>query len=181
MPTDAASSDRRESDDYWAPLPAASQRPPLDEQSVEAYTPRHRARTAWIAGWCVAVYAMYTTVIGHDSYLPIYLAQKYLTVFMIALAVQRLLYAGRYVESLQAIGQNIVMYGGSLAFGFWLAMHAPAIGERNYCSARLMKSAPPPSVFRCTEAPMMFAGFVAGYWIIGWLLQWIERHQSDDS
>ncbi|MEO7454914.1 MAG: hypothetical protein ABIY52_01535 [Gemmatimonadaceae bacterium] len=137
---------------------------------------RTRLRRAWLFGWAVAFYAMYTTVIGQDWFLPIYFAEGYLGVFKVLLAIHRIFYAQRGgTEELRGVTAMATMYVGATVSGIVLGSYAPVIGERNYCAAQTSATGLPPHVFRCTEVPVAFFAFVGAYWIIGWAVQWYQN------
>lgn len=141
--------------------------------------PRRRVHRAWLVGWALALYCIYVTMAGADSYLPIYLADEYLGVFGVALAIHRVLYADRKGQPMPD-GPLAVMGLFILAVvsGYGAAALAPTIGERNYCFATnsSLLTRQVPHVFRCTYSPFFFAGFVGAFWVLGWLMiRWAER------
>ena len=125
-------------------------------------------RRLWIAGWILAAVAAYVAVAGQSAYLPVYLADGYLWIFGLAVALHRSVTINKDEEL--TFASFAVMYCSALVGGFVLAQLAPTIGEPNYCVAWLHKTRFPPHVFRCTSAPLAFVGFVAGFWISGWIL-----------
>lgn len=126
------------------------------------------ARKLWLVGWLLAAAAAYVAVSGQSAYLPVYLADGYLGLFALALALYRSVTINKDEEL--TFASFAVMYLSGLIGGFLVARLAPTIGEPNYCWAWLHKARLPPHVFRCTDAPFGFVGFLAGFWISGWLL-----------
>ena len=126
------------------------------------------ARKLWVIGWLLVACAIYVSVIGQSAYLPVYLANRYLWVFAHAVALHRIVTI--YKDEDMTFASYAVMYVSALICAALLARLAPTIGEPNYCSARRHLSQIPPHVFRCTTAPFAFVGFLAGFWISGWIL-----------
>lgn len=143
--------------------------------------PRHRIHPLWFMGWALALGCMYIEMTGASSYLPIYLADKYLMMFGMALGIHRILYADRSGEPLPDGPLPIMaLFLGSFLCGELAARLAPRIGERNYCYATTMSllTREVPHVFRCTYSPFFFAGFVAAFWILGWAMVAIEQRRD---
>lgn len=126
------------------------------------------ARKLWVLGWILAACAAYVAVIGQSAYLPVYLADGYLGAFALAVALYRSVTINRDEEL--TFASFAVMYVSGVIGGFLLARLAPTIGEPNYCWAFIYKTRFPPHVFRCTDGPFAFVGFLAGFWISGWFL-----------
>jgi hypothetical protein len=147
--------------------------------------PRYRLpRKVWIIAWLVALYAMYTTVVGQDWFLPIYFANGYLAMFAALLMVHRVLVADRFTEQMpQGVTAFMLLLLGSVVCALLLGSLAPTIGgEPNYCFTRawrFMGGKVPPRVFRCTSTPLEFAGFVGGIWVIGWLMIRLKRLHAE--
>ena len=66
-----------------------------------------RVRMAWALAWAAALFAMYTTMVGHGSFLPLYFAEGYLSLVAGFLIVYRL--ATMYPEGEVSFGAHVVM------------------------------------------------------------------------
>ena len=143
--------------------------------------PRRRVHPLWFLGWALALYCIYVTMVGASSYLPIYLADEYLGLFGLALAVQRYLHADRSGDPLpDGALTTMGLFIASFVCGMLAASLAPTIGERNYCFATdaSLLTRQVPHVFRCTYSAYFFVGFVGAVWILGWALIAIDRRRA---
>ena len=162
------------------PLIAPSMHP-FSDAIRERPPVRRPTHKAWLLGWGGAVGAMLACVIGVSEYLPIYLAALYLTAFGVALALHRILraYAGgqRWPDG---VVWHMVIFVSAYVAGTWLGQVAPDIGEPNYCpsTTAAMLLRPVPHTFRCTSLPAWFGGFVAAYWVLGWIAIRIQERRD---
>jgi hypothetical protein len=141
-------------------------------------------RRLWIIGWVLAGCAIYTCVAGQSAFLPVYLAEHYLLVFALAVALYRAVTFSADTEF--TFTAHVMLFGTAVLAAVLLGWIAPTIGERNFCSSfwswrhpgSALWSPLPPKVFRCTPAPFAFVGFVGGYWLASWLLLGLMKREE---
>ncbi|MFL5636092.1 MAG: hypothetical protein ACJ79F_05200 [Gemmatimonadaceae bacterium] len=117
--------------------------------------------------------------VGYDSYTPVLFAEFYIGLFAIAMAFPSFVRTGDSVA-----GDHAILLLVAAASGAWLlGLAAPQIGEPNYCGGRYLLSyiVRVPTVYRCTVAPFMAAGFFAGWWIAIWTVEWWAGRLDFDS
>jgi len=130
----------------------------------------------------VAVAKLY---LGSDKFEPLVLAEIYIWLFTLFMAVPTLIRAERTTPQ----PDWFVLYAAALVGAVVLWNVAPQIGEPNYCMplprglrllqdmakdiSRMVGVPQPvrvlPKVFRCTTIPLAVAGGFSGWWIALWL------------